>query len=136
MDNLYTFLFAGIAIGYVIFVVILPRYEKSKTTQATDEWDFLRAKPEDNVTVDLKITVRKRWVPHLLGFFHRMEELGNIGSSRMIGFYADGDGDFRPSFEVGGEPIKDPVYKTSVEVPIRAAGDASSQKLTEWFDAG
>lgn len=135
MDNLYTILFAGIAIGYIVFEVIIPRFFDKKE-KPTDEMDYYRAKDTDNVTVNLKITVRKRWLPHLLGFFHRMESLGSMGSSRMIGFYADGDGDFRPKFEVNGEAIETPVYKTRVEVPIRAAGDASSQKLTEWFDAG
>ena len=28
-----------------------------------------------------------------------MEKLGDIGSSREVGIYSDGDGDFRPKFE-------------------------------------
>lgn len=134
MDSVFTFLIAGIAIGYVVFVVIIPRFfQKPK---AVDELAYYRIKDTDDVTVNLKITVRKRWLPHMLGMFYRMQQLGSIGSSRMIGFYADGDGDFRPRFEIDGEAIADPVYKTRVEVPTRAAGDASAQKVTEWFDAG
>lgn len=29
-----------------------------------------------------------------------MEYLGNVGSSRMCSFYADGDGDFRPKINI------------------------------------
>jgi len=32
--------------------------------------------------------------------FEYMEHLGNIGSSRLCSFYADGDGDFRPKVSI------------------------------------
>lgn len=40
----------------------------------------------------------ERWVPHFLGMLTQMQHLGNIGSSRTVGLYADGDGDFHPKF--------------------------------------
>ena len=40
----------------------------------------------------------KRWVPHFLAMLKYMENLGQVGSSRAVGIYADGDGDFRPKF--------------------------------------
>lgn len=47
-----------------------------------------------------------RWVPHFLGMLQSMQHHGEIGSSRMHHFYADGDGDFRPRFawDVGHAP--------------------------------
>ena len=32
-----------------------------------------------------------------------MESCGNLGHSSIVGFYADGDGDFRPKFEFDRE---------------------------------
>lgn len=32
-----------------------------------------------------------------------IESYGNMGHSALIGFYADGDGDFRPKFEIDSE---------------------------------
>ena len=34
-----------------------------------------------------------------LSMLKYMQHLGNIGSSRVVAFYSDGDGDFRPTFE-------------------------------------
>ena len=42
-----------------------------------------------------------------------MEQLGNLGGSREVGIYSDGDGDFRPKFEwdsslpMEAQPVKD-----------------------------
>ena len=55
------------------------------------------ASPE-NVTFTLTVTMGARWVPHFLGMLRYMQHLGNIGSSRRVSLYADGDGDFRPKF--------------------------------------
>lgn len=43
--------------------------------------------------------MKDRWVPHFLAMLKYMQHLGNIGGSRQVGLYADGDGDFRPKFE-------------------------------------
>jgi hypothetical protein len=47
---------------------------------------------------ELTITVRmkERWMPHFLSMLKYMEQLGGLGGSREVSFYADGDGDFRP----------------------------------------
>ena len=55
--------------------------------------------PED-ITITVKCTVRKRWAAQLIGMFNTMQHLGSIGASRNITFYADGDGDFRPKFDL------------------------------------
>lgn len=57
-------------------------------------------------TIDCDIP--ERWVPYFLGMLKDMQELGSLGCSRSVEFYADGDGDFRPKFswETG---LPDPV---------------------------
>lgn len=47
----------------------------------------------------IKCKMRRRWVPYFLGMLKKMQYLGGIGSSKMIRFLSDGDGDFRPKFE-------------------------------------
>ena len=50
---------------------------------------------------EIKITAQmdERWISEFLAMLKAMEALGNIGSSRTIKFYSDGDGDFRPKFD-------------------------------------
>jgi hypothetical protein len=47
----------------------------------------------------IRCRMRPRWVPHFLAMLKKMEQYGDLGCSRMISFYADGDGDFRPKFK-------------------------------------
>ena len=54
---------------------------------------------DENVTFTLTLTMRKRWAPQFMAMLQRMKELGNMGSSRHVTLFADGDGDFRPTFE-------------------------------------
>jgi len=46
----------------------------------------------------IEVDMKDRWVPVFLSMLRKMEYLGNIGASRKISFYSDGDGDFRPKF--------------------------------------
>jgi len=55
---------------------------------------------EEDVTFTLECTMKKRWVPHFLSMLNYMQYLGNIGSSRKVALYSDGDGDFRPKFKI------------------------------------
>lgn len=61
----------------------------------------------------IKVTMRSRWVPHFLAMLQYMQRLGGLGSSRIVGFFSDGDGDFRPMFEwddtlpSDADPVKD-----------------------------
>ena len=43
--------------------------------------------------------MKERWIPHFLGMLGKMEQLGGQGSSRPVGIFSDGDGDFRPKFK-------------------------------------
>lgn len=49
-------------------------------------------------TIDCEMP--ERWVNDFCSFLRQLERNGNIGHSSLIGFYADGDGDFRPKFGI------------------------------------
>jgi len=57
----------------------------------------------NNVTLNIKVTMKERWVDDFLSFLRYMETCGNLGHSAVLGFYSDGDGDFRPKFEFDRE---------------------------------
>ncbi len=57
-------------------------------------------KPDGEYTeFTIKATMRSRWVPHFLAMLRYMMKIGSWGSSREVGIYSDGDGDFQPKFE-------------------------------------
>ncbi len=67
----------------------------------------------DCIEFDIKVTMKRRWIPHFLSMLKYMEQLGGLGGSRKVTFYSDGDGDFRPKFEFDktllpyrAEPVK------------------------------
>ena len=70
----------------------------------------------------ISVKMSERWIPSFISMLKYMEHLGNIGSSKTVSFYSDGDGDFRPVFSVN---IK---YETS-----DSKGDDCGNKL---YDAG
>ena len=47
----------------------------------------------------IECEMKERWIPHFLGMLKKMEQLGGLGSSRPVGIFADGDGDFHPKFK-------------------------------------
>ena len=55
-------------------------------------------------TFNIKCTMEERWIDSFLSMLRYMEACGKIGHSTLIGFYSDGDGDFRPLFEPIGAP--------------------------------
>jgi len=65
-------------------------------------------------TFTIAVTMTRRWVPHFLGMLEAMQRYGDLGRSRFLTFYADGDGDFRPKFVfsrvediAAADPVKD-----------------------------
>jgi len=58
-----------------------------------------REEKHENVEFTIKCEMKKRWAKQFLSMLKYMQQLGSMGSSREITFYADGDGDFRPQFE-------------------------------------
>lgn len=51
-----------------------------------------------NIELNIKVTMSERWVNDFCSMLKWMENCGNLGHSSLVGFYADGDGDFRPRF--------------------------------------
>lgn len=50
------------------------------------------------ITFSIKCTMKRRWAKQFLGMLKYMQQLGSMGSSREVSFFADGDGDYRPRF--------------------------------------
>lgn len=57
----------------------------------------------NDVTFTITVTMPEDWADYFCSFLKRMETDGKRGHSETIGFYADGDGDFRPKFEIDHE---------------------------------
>lgn len=55
------------------------------------------------VTFNIKVTMKERWVNDFCSMLNWMQCCGNAGHSSIVGFYSDGDGDFRPEFEFDRE---------------------------------
>ena len=53
------------------------------------------ARKEFNIHVNME----ERWIPYFQSFLRYMQGMGSVGHSALVGFYADGDGDFNPKFE-------------------------------------
>ena len=56
-----------------------------------------------NKTFTIEVTMNGRWVNDFCSMLHWMQSCGNLGHSSLVGFYADGDGDFRPKFTINTE---------------------------------
>lgn len=71
----------------------------------------------------IKCKMPERWVPSFLGMLDFMVHSGQIGTSRMIRFYSDGDGDFHPSFD-WDTPIQPvgPAFYDGLDDPVFDAG--------------
>ena len=54
-------------------------------------------------TFNIEVTMNERWIDDFCSMLKYMERCGNIGHSSIIGFYSDGDGDFRPKFNINTE---------------------------------
>ena len=67
--------------------------------------------------------MKARWVPHFLAMLKYMQFLGNVGASRKVSIYADGDGDFRPKFK----------WNTALRSDAKPKNDQDGNRL---YDAG
>lgn len=78
------------------------------------------------VTFTIKATMNKRWVNHFISFLKRMEANGVIGHSEKVAFYADGDGDFSPMFDIDEDVVwiekRPALKKIEEELPVYDAG--------------
>ena len=48
----------------------------------------------------IECEVPERWVNDFCALLTSMQSFGNLGHSGVVGIYADGDGDFRPKFNI------------------------------------
>ena len=56
---------------------------------------------------NLEITIPTQYVNKFLQMLDCMRWCGKVGASRVVAFYADGDGNFRPfDFKIDGKEIK------------------------------
>ena len=62
---------------------------------------------ESTVTFNITCTMKKRWVNQFCSFLKELEKNGQIGHTEVISFMSDGDGDFRPKFDIQCEYEKE-----------------------------
>lgn len=79
----------------------------------------------EDVTFTITVTMRRRWLGQFLSMLKHMQKLGGWGSSRMVSFFSDGDGDFRPKFEWDHDLLPE------LEPPVKEANDGET-----FWDAG
>jgi hypothetical protein len=56
-----------------------------------------------NRTFTIEVTMNERWVDDFCSMLNWMQSCGQLGHSSVVGFYSDGDGDFRPKFNINTE---------------------------------
>ena len=100
----------------------------------------------ENVTFNLKITIPRRWFKKFIQMLDCMKWCGNVGASRTIAFYADGDGDFRPfDFKINNKKVKTNIKWTDFDQdfnppnqdpPVIPPPFKTRRKVDFFFDAG
>lgn len=78
------------------------------------------------VTIKMKAT--KHFLPEFIAMLKTMEYNGKIGHSAWVACYADGDGSFRPTFEITAD--KDILDEAEKVKPV------NSEIRADCFDAG
>lgn len=51
----------------------------------------------------IECEMKDRWAPYFVSMLKRMEKNGQQGHSECVAFLSDGDGDFRPIFNIKSE---------------------------------
>ena len=100
-------LFGAVLAAFVILFWLRWQDIKFYFTEQVDQGGY-----KDSTKFIIEVRMRERWISHFLAMLKEMQYLGAVGSSRQLTFFADGDGDFRPSFKwdpglpCDAEPIK------------------------------
>lgn len=79
---------------------------------------------QKKVKFTIECEMGERWKDYFLSFLKTMEFFGQAGHSELLGFYSDGDGDFRPKFDFKGTEY---TPKESI---------VSKEMSVNFFDAG
>lgn len=83
----------------------------------------------ENRKFTIECEIPERWVDDFCTMLNWMQSCGNLGHSSMIGFYADGDGDFRPKFKINTEWGKTPgIWREDRDRPLPG--------MEVYYDAG
>ena len=57
----------------------------------------------NKVTFHVTCTMPEKWADAFCSMLDLMENNGKLGHSAVIGFYSDGDGNYRPTFQIDRE---------------------------------
>ena len=68
-----------------------------------NEFGELTDADREEVTFTVTCTMKRRWIQPFMSMLKYMEYCGKVGHSSDVGLFADGDGDFRPTFKAEGE---------------------------------
>ena len=60
----------------------------------------------EEIEFEIKCKMKRSWMNTFCSFLKTMEKFGKNGCSRDMIFYCDGDGDFRPKFELPEYQVK------------------------------
>lgn len=96
-------------------------------------------------TFTIRCTMEERWIPEFLAMLQTMEGWGHLGHSGLIGFFADGDGDFHPEFDsfefdnlnsknVISIPRKETIERYKDSATLIQTSPLAIPEV--WFDAG
>lgn len=98
------------------------------------------------VKINLEITIPKRWIKKFVQMLVCMRWCSRRGSSRVVAFYADGDGDFRPfDFKINGKELKTKIDFSKADFdfnppdqdpPVIPPPFKTRRKIDFFFDAG
>lgn len=86
---------------------------------------------ENKKTFTITCTMEERWADDFLSFLKYLEFCGKLGHSGLVGFFADGNGDFHPEFNTDVTWTKQNGYS-----PTIANKDYSPKIPERIFDAG
>jgi hypothetical protein len=76
-----------------------------------------------NKKFTIEVEMEEAWINDFCSMLSKMEYLGNIGSSKTVGLYSDGDGNFRPKFKINTDFTKvEPSRVRSIETIQYDAG--------------
>ena len=66
----------------------------SKSQQDERYEKYYSSDSDEVVEIGLKFKIRPRWYKQFIGFLQELENDSVMGHSALVGFFADGDGDF------------------------------------------
>lgn len=124
--------------------------------EKTQEYDeFTGSSFAPVIEVSLKLKIHPRWYKQFIGFLQQLEGCSKAGHSEIVGFYADGDGDFlfrwnflspdkvtqteetiKRYFEDREEGFDEPKYAHGVADSYHGREPREKLKVGTLFDAG